>query len=76
MHLVCTTNSSPSCLGGDASVDPLVKGTLLRELGGEVVLVLLEHLLIVGGESLNLVNVRHLTSDERGSGMKQSDQDE
>lgn len=51
-------------LGGNASIDPLVKGTILGRKRSEFPLVLLEHLLIVGSQALNLVNVLHLRVDK------------
>ena len=53
-----------SHLGRDTSVDSLVERTLLRKLGGEVLFVLFEHLLVVRGQAVNLVNVRNLESGE------------
>lgn len=49
-------------LGGDTSVDSLVERTLLRKFGGKVLFVLFEHLLVVRGQAVNLVNVRYLDS--------------
>ena len=57
-------------LGGDTSVDSLVESTLLRKFGGKVLLVLFEHLLVVRGQAVNLVNVRNLDSWERNDKSK------
>lgn len=51
-----------SYLGRDTSVNPLIESTLLRKLGGKVLLVLFEHLLVILGQAFNLVNVRNLDS--------------
>ena len=44
-------------LGRDASIDPLVEGTVLSFVGREVLLVFLEHFLIILRESRDVVDV-------------------
>lgn len=60
-----------SYLGRDTSVNPLIESTLLRKLGGKVLLVLFEHLLVILGQAFNLVNVRNLDSWARETTKKQ-----